>query len=74
MRKGSPLQHNVCLLRDGEDPDAFYPRIEVEKRRPRSTSSRAAGDALNVALRRLLQQTPGRYALEGKTRGVRCPR
>ena len=25
------LQHNVCLLRDPEDPDAFYPRIEMEK-------------------------------------------
>ena len=25
------LQHNVCLLRDPEDADAFYPRIEMEK-------------------------------------------
>tara|TARA_B110000977_G_scaffold198716_1_gene284204 strand:+ start:6638 stop:10045 length:3408 start_codon:yes stop_codon:yes gene_type:complete len=24
------LQHNVCLLRDGDDSDAFYPRIEME--------------------------------------------
>ena len=23
------LQHNVCLLRDAEDADAFYPRIEL---------------------------------------------
>jgi 4-alpha-glucanotransferase len=25
------LQHNVCLLRDPLDPDAFYPRIEMDK-------------------------------------------
>lgn len=32
MRKGLlHLQHNVCLLRDPEDPDAFYPRIEMQK-------------------------------------------
>ena len=32
MRKGLlRLQHNVCLLRDPEDADALYPRIEMEK-------------------------------------------
>ena len=32
LRKGMlQLQHNVCLLRDSEDSDAFYPRIEMEK-------------------------------------------
>jgi 4-alpha-glucanotransferase len=34
MRKGLlSMQHNVCLLRDPEDADAFYPRIEMEKTR-----------------------------------------
>ena len=38
MRAGLlALQHNVCLLRDPDDPDAFYPRIEAER-----TSSFAA--------------------------------
>ena len=32
MRQGLiHLQQNVCLLRDPDDPDAFYPRIEMEK-------------------------------------------
>ena len=32
MRAGLlALQHNVCLLRDADDPDAFYPRIEYER-------------------------------------------
>jgi 4-alpha-glucanotransferase len=38
MRAGLlALQHNVCLLRDPDDADAFYPRIEAER-----TSSFAA--------------------------------
>ena len=48
MRAGLvALQHNVCLLRDGEDPDAFYPRIELEKTSSFTNLDPWARDALS---------------------------
>ena len=48
MRKGLlHLQHNVCLLRDPEDPDAFYPRIEMQKTSSFNELEGWSKDALN---------------------------
>jgi 4-alpha-glucanotransferase len=60
MRAGLvALQHNVCLLRDGEDPDAFYPRIELEKTSSFTELRPVGARRAFVARGRLLQQTTG---------------
>lgn len=48
MRKGLLLlQHNVCLIRDPEDLDAFYPRIEMQKTQSFKELQDWARDALD---------------------------
>ena len=48
MRAGLlALQHNVCLLRDADDPDAFYPRIEAERTSSFANLEPWARDALS---------------------------